>query len=46
MKTNSVPVMNYWTNEKYKYKYNNPDIYPAIHVPQRATTEPESVRCW
>ena len=37
---------NYWTNEKYKYKYNNPDIYPAKHVPQRAATERESVRCW
>ena len=29
-----------------KYKYNNPDIYPATHVPQRAATEPESARCW
>ena len=28
-----------------KYKYNNPDIYPATHVPQRAATELESVRC-
>ena len=28
-----------------KYNYNNPDIYPATHVPQRAATEPESVRC-
>ena len=27
-----------------KYKYNNPDFYPATHVPQRAATEPESHR--
>ena len=33
---------NYWNNEKYKY--NNPDIYPATHVPQRAATEPKSAR--